>query len=122
MSALKRMSGLMVRCRLAAPAGRAGPVGHLLAGWAERLGAPALAAWGAAWIETCADYHRAAFLYEDLRRRSDAALRSRGLSRATLAWEIAQTCDRASGATPQRVSPLARTSRWWTLQRREAGG
>jgi hypothetical protein len=51
-----------------------------------------------AWVETCAGYHCAAFLYEELRHRSDAALRSRGLNRATLAWEIAQACDRTNGA------------------------
>jgi hypothetical protein len=55
-----------------------------------------LAAWGVAWAEACADYYRAACLYEELRHRSDATLRARRLNRATLAWEIAQACDRTN--------------------------
>ena len=48
-----------------------------------RLGA--LAAYLAAWCETCADYYEAAALYEELSALSDAELQRRGLSRATLA-------------------------------------
>jgi hypothetical protein len=93
------MSTLGLRGRMAAIVGGADPVGRLLSGWVARPGAPAsrLAAWGA-WVETCADYHRAAYLYEELRYRSNAALCSRRLNRATLAWEIAQACDRTNGA------------------------
>jgi hypothetical protein len=94
------MSTLRLRHRMAAIAGGADPVGRVLSGWVGRPGASAsrLAAWGVAWVETCADYHRAACLYEELRHRSDAALRCRRLDRATLAWDIAQACDRTNGA------------------------
>ena len=56
----------------------------------------ALKAHLSAWIETCADYYQAATLYERLARLSDAELRRRGLSRATLGQDIAQACDRTS--------------------------
>jgi hypothetical protein len=62
-----------------------GGIGHAL----QSIGAHI-----AAWIETCADYHAAAGLYEQLSRLSDTELRRRGLSRATLAAEIARRCDR----------------------------
>jgi hypothetical protein len=99
------MSTFRLRRRMAAIAGGADPARRLLSGrvarpwvaWPNAL-ASRLAAWGTAWVETCADYHRAAFLYEELRHRSDAALRARRLSRAALAWEVAQTCDRTNGA------------------------
>ena len=61
---------------------------------AERLGA--LRSHLAAWVETGADYYRAAGLYETLSGLSDAELRSRGFSRATLAWDICQACDRTN--------------------------
>jgi len=50
----------------------------------------------AAWAETCADYYRAAALYDELSRRSDAELHRRGLRRATLAWGLSQGCDRTN--------------------------
>lgn len=53
----------------------------------------------AAWVGTCADYSRAAALYEELSRLSDAELARRGLSRATLAWDICRSCDRTSGTS-----------------------
>jgi hypothetical protein len=67
-------------------------------------GAPGsrLAEWVAewrAWGETCADYYGAAGLYEGLRRLSDAELNRRRLSRATLARDIARTCDRSNGGS-----------------------
>jgi hypothetical protein len=49
-----------------------------------------------AWIETCSDYSEAAAIYEQLSGLSDAELRRRGLSRATLASDIVRACDRAS--------------------------
>jgi hypothetical protein len=50
----------------------------------------------AAWVGTCADYFQAAALYDDLSRLSDAELSRRGLSRATLAWDLSQGCDRTN--------------------------
>jgi hypothetical protein len=50
----------------------------------------------AAWVGTCADYYRAAALYDDLSRLSDAELRRRGLSRSTLARDLSQGCDRTN--------------------------
>jgi hypothetical protein len=49
-----------------------------------------------AWLESGADYNRAAALYETLSVLSDAELRNRGLSRATLAWDLCQMCDRTN--------------------------
>jgi hypothetical protein len=46
------------------------------------------------WLATAADYYYAAADYERLARLSDAELHRRGLSRATLAWDISQACDR----------------------------
>jgi hypothetical protein len=94
------MFALRLRRLMTAVAADADPVGRLLlSGWIARRSAPTsrLAAWGVAWAETCADYHRAACLYEELRHRSDTALRSRRLNRIRLAWEIAQICDRTNG-------------------------
>ena len=51
----------------------------------------------AAWATTCADYYEAAALYDGLSGLSDAELRRRGLSRATLAWDLTQACDRTNG-------------------------
>ena len=47
----------------------------------------ALAAYLATWCETCADYYKAAVLYEELSALCDAELQRRGLSRTTLAAE-----------------------------------
>lgn len=66
--------------------GKAG-IGHTV-GWA--------AAHASAWIETCRDYYKAAAVYEQLSGLSDAELRRRGLSRATLASDIVRACDRAN--------------------------
>ena len=49
-----------------------------------------------AWVTTCADYYNAATLYGELSVLSDAELRRRGLSRATLASEICEFCDGSS--------------------------
>jgi hypothetical protein len=50
----------------------------------------------AAWVGTCADYYRAAALYDDLSRLSHAELGRCGLSRATLAWDLSRRCDRTN--------------------------
>jgi hypothetical protein len=49
------------------------------------------------WVKTCADYYAAASAYEQLSGLSDAELRRRGLSRATLARDVSATCARYSG-------------------------
>jgi hypothetical protein len=54
----------------------------------------------AVWIEAAADYYAAAALYEHLSRLSDAELRRRGLSRAGLARDVADTRRRWCGPTP----------------------
>jgi hypothetical protein len=56
-----------------------------------------MAAGASAWIETCADYYAAAAIYEQLSRLPDSELNRRGLSRATLASDIARACDRTNG-------------------------
>ena len=56
-----------------------------------------IAAEASAWIETCADYYAAAAIYEQLSKLSDAELRRRGLSRATLGSDIARAYDRTNG-------------------------
>jgi hypothetical protein len=48
------------------------------------------------WLATAADYYDAAAIYERLARLSGAELHRRGLSRATLAWDITRACDRAN--------------------------
>jgi hypothetical protein len=48
------------------------------------------------WLATAADYFTAAAIYEQLSRLSDVELQRRGLSRATLASDICQACDRAN--------------------------
>ena len=48
------------------------------------------------WLATAVDYYTAAALYEQLSRLSDAELQRRGLSRATLASDVCQACDRAN--------------------------
>ena len=50
----------------------------------------------AAWVTTCADYYDAATLYDELSVLSDAELRRRGLSRATLASDVCESCDGSS--------------------------
>ena len=60
-----------------------------------RLGA--LAAHLATWCETCADYYEAAALYQELSALSDAELKRRDLSRATLARYVCTACDGSSG-------------------------
>ena len=42
------------------------------------------------WLSTCARYYRAAALFEELSRLSDAELARRGLDRATLARELCE--------------------------------
>ena len=58
----------------------------------------------AAWFETCADYYRAASLYEQLAHLSDAELRRRGLRRSTLGWDLCQRCDRTNSPPPSSGS------------------
>ncbi len=55
-----------------------------------------LAARVAGWTNTVADYYAAAAIYEQLSRLSDAELKRRGLSRATLARDIGQAHDTAA--------------------------
>jgi hypothetical protein len=47
-------------------------------------------------IAACADYAKAAALYEDLSRLSNAELKRRGLSRETLGRDVCAACDRTS--------------------------
>lgn len=54
-----------------------------------------LAKQAADWIATAANYYIAAAVYEQLSKLSDAELRRRGLSRATLARDVCADCDRA---------------------------
>ena len=61
-------------------------------GWLSVLGAQIRV--GAA---TCADYYTAAARYEQLSSLCDAELARRRLSRATLAWDLCQACDRTNG-------------------------
>src|SRR5262245_948774 len=66
------------------------------------------------WLATAADYYTAAAVYEQLSRLSDGELRRRGFSRATLASDICQACDRA-GKKPSgviRSDGAARKSEW----------
>ena len=46
------------------------------------------------WVNDCADHYAAAALYDELRRLSDAELHKRGLSRDTLARDVAASCER----------------------------
>lgn len=48
------------------------------------------------WATTCADYHAAAALYEQLCGLSDAELERRRLNRATLARDVCDSCDRTN--------------------------
>ena len=50
----------------------------------------------AAWIGSCADYYQAAALYDELSGLSDVELRRRGLSRATLAFDLSGDWDRTA--------------------------
>jgi hypothetical protein len=52
----------------------------------------------AAWLATCADYHAAAGMYEELSRLSDAELKRRGLSRDTLARDVCESSERDAGS------------------------
>jgi len=71
-----------------------GPLATLRPSFGARLGA--LRSHLAAWVGTCVDYYRAAALYDDLSRLSNAELGRRGLSRATLAWDLSRGCDRTN--------------------------
>jgi hypothetical protein len=55
-----------------------------------------LRAYIVAWATTCADYYQAAALYDRLSALSDTELHRRGLRRSTLAWDVAQACDRTT--------------------------
>ena len=70
------------------------PLGTSRPSFRPRLGA--LRSHLAAWVGTCADYYQAAALYDDLSRLSDAEFGRRGLSRATLAWDLSRGCDRTN--------------------------
>jgi hypothetical protein len=48
------------------------------------------------WADACADHYAAAAMYEHLSRLSDAELRRRGLSRATLGRDIHAAFDPVS--------------------------
>lgn len=74
---------------------RPNPLGASRPPLAHRLAALGAHLWACARIG--ADYYRAAALYEQLSRFSDAALRRRGLSRATLGRDMARACDRTGG-------------------------
>lgn len=50
----------------------------------------------AEFLATCADYNAAAAIHDELSRLSDAELRRRGLSRATLGRDICEALDRLS--------------------------
>jgi hypothetical protein len=49
----------------------------------------------AAWFGTCANYHAASEMYQDLSRLSDVELKRRGLSRDSLAKDVCEAADRA---------------------------
>ena len=70
------------------------PLGTSRPSLGARLGA--LRSHLAAWVGTCADYYQAAALYDELSGLSDAELDRRGLSRATLAWDLSRGCDRTN--------------------------
>ena len=61
-----------------------------LSGWLRTLGRRI-----ATCARTCADYHAAAGVYEQLRGLSDAELQRRGFSRDTLAHDVCEMCDPA---------------------------
>jgi len=48
------------------------------------------------WATACADYYAAAAMYEQLSRLSNAELERRGLTRATLARDVCDSCDRTN--------------------------
>ena len=56
----------------------------------------ALAARLRALCETCAEYHNAAAIYEELSPLPDGELQRRGLSRETLGRDVCAACDRTS--------------------------
>jgi hypothetical protein len=76
------------------PLGNGEPLGTPRPSLGAHLGA--LKAHLAAWVGTCADYYQAAALYDELSGLSDAELHRRGLSRATLPWDLSQACDRTN--------------------------
>jgi hypothetical protein len=55
----------------------------------------------AGWFRACLDYYRAAALYEQLNRLSDAELARRGLDRASLARDVCAACDRDGRSTAE---------------------
>jgi hypothetical protein len=59
------------------------------------------------WVTTAVDYYTAAAIYQQLSRLSDAELRRRGFSRATLASEICQACDRGKFRDGQSRTAMA---------------
>ena len=69
---------------------------HIASRLAHSGSSCSLAARIAVWLATAADYYIAAAVCEQLSGLSDAELRRRGLTRATLAWDISQACDRAN--------------------------
>jgi hypothetical protein len=84
MSMHDRLLPALTAPRLAFPFSLAGSVASVGARIAE-------------WLATAADYWAAAAMYEQQSGLSDAELHRRGLSRATLAREISQACDRTNG-------------------------
>jgi hypothetical protein len=47
------------------------------------------------WLSTCADYHTASAMYEQLSGLSDAKLRRRGFTRENLTRDVCAACDPA---------------------------
>jgi hypothetical protein len=62
--------------------------GQNLAAWLKST-----ATWIGVWIDTRADAWAAAALYDELRRLSDAELRSRGMTRDTIASHVLKSFD-----------------------------
>ena len=60
------------------------------------------------WVATAADYYTAAATYQQLSRLSEAELQRRGFSRATLASDICQACDRGNLVTGSPPRPWRR--------------
>ena len=59
------------------------------------------------WVATAADYYTAAATCQQLSRLSDAELQRRGFSRATLASDICQACDRGNRCDGQSRTVMA---------------
>src|SRR5262245_34840942 len=69
------------------------------------------------WADTCADHYAAAAIYEQLSALSDAELRRRGISRATLARDVRAGCDRDSNpVTASKARLRCRGGRGQTLR------